>query len=183
MDHLMSVLNYSPKVNSIRAPSEFHLDWEKIFDKLYKQPAAGTVTCNHIFRAESDNLAQLTTERVNNVDVKIQNLNKVKDNSKVEEKAARTRVLCHGTPQVITPIPGLKPIKQVKLYTKWRPVVPEEFRDLIRPKPNDRVLESVEKQKSEKQKAKKTPEKKVAKKKVPQKKMSKKKPPKKKTKK
>ena len=93
----------------------------------------------------------------------------------------------HGTPQVLTP-PGLKPIKQVELYTKWRPVVPEEFRDHICPKPPDHVLELVKKQKAEKQKAKKTPQKKVAKKKVPQKKVqqkkvSKKKPPKKKSKK
>ena len=187
MDQLMSVLNYSPKVNAIRAPSEFHLDWDSYFDKLYKRPAAGTVTCNHIFRADSGNLAQLATESVKNVDVQIQKLNKVKHNSTAGEKAARTRVLRHGTPQVITP-PGVKPIKQVELYTKWRPVVPEEFRDHICPKPPDHVLELVKKQKAEKQKAKKTPQKKVAKKKVakkkvPQKKVSKKKPPKKKSKK
>ena len=139
-------------------------------------------TCNHIFRADSGNLAQLATESVKNVDVQIQKLNKVKHNSTAGEKAARTRVLRHGTPQVITP-PGVKPITQFELYTKWRPVVPEEFRDHTCPKPSDHVLELVKKQKAEKQKAKKTPKKKVAKKKVPQKKVSKKKPPKKKSKK
>jgi len=91
-------------------------------------------------------------------------------------------LLRHGKSQVITQ-PELKPIKQVELYTKWRPVVPEEFRDHICPKPPDHVLELVKKQKAEKQKAKKTPQKKVAKKKVAKKKVSKKKPPKKKSKK
>ena len=44
MDKLMNVLNYSPKVNPIRAPSELHLDWDNYFEKLYKRPASGTVT-------------------------------------------------------------------------------------------------------------------------------------------
>ena len=44
MGQLMDVLNYSPKVNAVRAPSEMHFDWGTYFDKLYKRPANGTVT-------------------------------------------------------------------------------------------------------------------------------------------
>ena len=34
MAQLMAVLNYSPMVNSVRAPSEINFDWGTYFDKL-----------------------------------------------------------------------------------------------------------------------------------------------------
>ena len=61
MDQLMNILNYLPKLNSIRAPSELNLDWYKYFDNTYKRPDGGTVTKNHILRSDSGNTAELTT--------------------------------------------------------------------------------------------------------------------------
>ena len=71
MSQMVSVLNVSPKVNVIRATSDFHHDWDKYFDRLYKRPAAGTINKNHIFRADENDLAQLTTERIKGVDVQV----------------------------------------------------------------------------------------------------------------
>lgn len=65
---------------------------------------------------------------------------------------------------VIAPIeaPGLREIKQVELYTKFRKFVPEEFRDEICPKPSDHVLEKIKKDRSEKTKARNHKKKRLA---------------------
>jgi len=51
--------------------------------------------------------------------------------------------------------PGLKKIKMVKLYMKWRQFVPEPFQDEICPKPPDGILARIKKDHSDKAKAKK----------------------------
>ena len=182
MSQLVTILGWSPLVHVIRAPSELHYDWDTYFDRLYKRPATGTINKNHIFRADDSQYALLTTERVKGVDVQKQNLNKLKPTSTGATKAGRTRILKYGKVEVIK-APGLKPIKQVELYQKWRPLVPEEFADEICPKPPDSILETVKNERAEK-KAKKAPKKnaqalkkkaQAPKKKVPKKKSQKKK--------
>jgi hypothetical protein len=48
------------------------------------------------------------------------------------------------------PTPGMKPIKQVELYMKWRKFVPAKFADEICPKPHDDILKKVQEARSEK---------------------------------
>ena len=139
MSQMVSVLNVSYKVHVIRATSKLHYDWDKYFERLYKRPAAGTINKNHIFRADESQRAQLTIERIKGVDAKMQNLNKLKDTSSGTHKGGRTRILKYVKVELIKP-PGLKPIKQVEFYTKLRPLVPDEYKDDIRPKPHDSVL-------------------------------------------
>ena len=43
-------------------------------------------------------------------------------------------------------------MKQVELYNKWRPLVPDEYKDAICPKPSDAILEVVKKERAEKKK-------------------------------
>ena len=179
MSQMVSVLNYSPKVHVIRAHSELHYDWDAYLDRLYKRPAAGTVNKNHIFRADVNQPGQLRTESIKGVDMKVQNLSKIKITSTGATKAGRTRILKYGKVGVIEP-PGLKPIKQVELYKNWRPLVPDEYKDAICPKPSDTILEVVKKERAEKKKKKiaqknTAPKKKALKKKAPKKKISKKK--------
>ncbi len=40
-------------------------------------------------------------------------------------------------------VPGMKDIKQVELWSKFRKFVPQEFQDEICPKPFDEVLDNV----------------------------------------
>ena len=54
--------------------------------------------------------------------------------------------------------PGMKPIKEVELYKKWRKHVPEEYQDEICPKPSDEVLAKFGHEKKDKQQAKKDKE-------------------------
>ena len=56
--------------------------------------------------------------------------------------------------------PGLSEIKQVELYSKWRPLLPEQYQDEMCPKPSDNVLENVKKDRAKKRKEKSSAEKK-----------------------
>jgi hypothetical protein len=51
--------------------------------------------------------------------------------------------------QPLTP-PGLKEIKQVELWTKWRKFIPHQFQDEICPKPDVGVLQRIKSEKNEK---------------------------------
>jgi hypothetical protein len=50
--------------------------------------------------------------------------------------------------------PGLRPIKQVELYKKFRPFVPCEFWEDTCPRPSDEVLTQVKDESSKKRKTK-----------------------------
>ena len=50
---------------------------------------------------------------------------------------------------VIEP-PGTREIKQVELFIKWRPLIPEKYRDLTCPKPPPEIIEMTRQSKIEK---------------------------------
>ena len=54
----------------------------------------------------------------------------------------------------ILPRPGLRGIKQMELFTNYRKLVPEEFRDELCPKPSDEVMMKHKKDRKDKQKQK-----------------------------
>ena len=45
--------------------------------------------------------------------------------------------------------PGMKDMKKADLYTKWRPLLPKEYRDITCPHPGDDVLKKVRDQRNE----------------------------------
>ena len=47
---------------------------------------------------------------------------------------------------------ALKPIKQVELWKKWGPLIPEEYRADTCPKPSDEVINSIKERNREKSK-------------------------------
>ena len=51
--------------------------------------------------------------------------------------------------------PGMKPIKQVEMYKKWRKFVPKKYREEVCPRLTDKVLGIVSKMKKDKRDAKK----------------------------
>ena len=50
---------------------------------------------------------------------------------------------------------GLKPIKQVELWKKWAPLIPEKYRADTCPKPSDEVINSIKERNREKSKNRK----------------------------
>jgi hypothetical protein len=45
--------------------------------------------------------------------------------------------------KIALPAPGLKPIKQVELWKKWGPFIPEDEREELCPKPPDDIIKEV----------------------------------------
>ena len=52
--------------------------------------------------------------------------------------------------------PGMREIKQVELFTKWRPLITEKYRDLNCPKPSPEIMERIMQSKIAKQNSKNT---------------------------
>ena len=79
---------------------------------------------------------------------------KLKKNVTGGQKAARTRIIKNNKMKN-EKMPGLRNIKHVDLYHKWGPLIPEEFRDDICPKPSDKIIKSVKDERKEKQEIRK----------------------------
>jgi hypothetical protein len=50
--------------------------------------------------------------------------------------------------------PGLREIKQVELWVKWRKFIPPQFRDEICPRPDEKIITRIKKEKNDKLKVK-----------------------------
>jgi hypothetical protein len=72
------------------------------------------------------------------------------------EGGADRRAVLMATELESLPAPGLREIKQVELYTKYRPLVPEMYRDELCPTPSDEILKRIAKQKDDKRKSKRS---------------------------
>ena len=66
----------------------------------------------------------------------------------------RKSIMCCTQPEELVP-PGIKPIKQVELYQKWRKFVLDDYKDILCPFPGQDVVDAVTKQKKESKKSKK----------------------------
>ena len=90
----------------------------------------------------TDKALQLKTT-VNCAEVKEYELCKIANKATDQQKEAWITDLPSSFPDA-EPVPGLAPIKQCKLYLKWRPLVPDQFKDEICPKPPKEVMDSWE---------------------------------------
>ena len=130
MGQTFETLNACENVTAVDASGLFY-NWDEFYDTYYRKPEAGTVNVNHIFSFEKNRNEKqciMTTKEAANSDVQNQqNLFFQKRNMTLVH---RKLSLLHGKPRLIKG-PGLNPIKQVDLFTKWRAIVPFEFKDEI----------------------------------------------------
>ena len=61
----------------------------------------------------------------------------------------RLQKLEQASPPIIPPA-GIADIKQVELYTKYRPLLPPEYQDIMCPKPSNEVMAKVKDEKNSK---------------------------------
>ena len=122
-----------------------------MLDRFYKKFPGGAIQRNHIFWVDSSNPTVVYT--------------KVSDGYEPEmiDLRCRTQVADGNREQELNSYilkqvsaPGLKEIKQVELYSKFRKFVPVEFRDEICPRPSEQVLQNIKKARSEKAKERTT---------------------------
>ncbi len=110
---------------------------------------------DHIFWADASKPSVLYTKETDEAPV----ITLPFHNDKFVQQQNRLRELKEFALKSI-PAPGIKPIKQVELYTKWRKFVPDSFQDEICPKPSTDVINQVtsdRKQKNRERTSKKRP--------------------------
>jgi hypothetical protein len=121
-------------------------NWDEYLDKFYMRFQTGTVQCNHVFSVARE------TGRT------VMRLCEADGTEITERKFKRGK----GTLEVRRPdmkettrkkiaFPGVKEIKQVELYTKWRNYVPEEYKEEMCPEVAPGVIKKQRLEKSERQ--------------------------------
>ena len=144
----LEVLDAVENVMPIDA-SNIHIDYGSLLEKWYKQPVAGTIQKNHIFSFEKQTIKNciMTTKRSYNAAVT--STQSIKRRDKYPNDTLRKLDILYSQMKFLAK-PGLKPIKQVHLYTKWRSVVPHPYKDITCPLPSNEIIQMVLKRKPKK---------------------------------
>jgi hypothetical protein len=123
-------------------------NWDKMFNILYKG-SLQAVNKYQIFRCDEDLDDGDLECKTSDLETASTSVDKLK--KKGMAVLERVEKLLHLKPEPLyTEKPGLKPIKECELYFKYRPHVPEEFREECCPTPSDEVLETEANRKKEK---------------------------------
>ncbi len=165
-DQLHKTLDTNQYVDVFKMqPCHFH-DHCKWQDSMYKAPAQGEFKRTHVFTICSPrhniqgNNRQVSTTTLlkqdhNAATIRYDNLMPSGRSQKAKQRNPEERALLiskmEENLEQLTPT-ALKPIKQVELWKKWGPLIPEEFRADTCPKPSDEIIESIKKRNREKSK-------------------------------
>jgi len=139
---MVETLNYSPNITFKEARATDFFDYGGLFDIFYDKFPPSKIQQNHIFWVEDVDPTKMYLKRSDEADFE-------KIDFKKSFVADRTRQL---QSYIMTAVeaPGLKEIKQVELWSKFRKFVPPEFQDEICPRPSDEVLKNIKKNRSQK---------------------------------
>jgi hypothetical protein len=142
----MVILNKSEDVVAVEAkPEDFH-DWATMFKDIYTN--FPLVLKYHLF--ESEDVEDVSMQIGDGHPKEWTNLKE----PKIENEELRAERLETLLPSVLTP-PGVKEIKMVELWTKFRPFLKPINMDITCPYPGDEVMARVKKTKRVKRASKK----------------------------
>lgn len=147
-EQALQVLDAVENIMPIDA-SNIHIDYASLLEKWYKQPVARTIQENHIFFFDKQTISNciMTTKRSHNAAVT--STQSIKRTDKYPNDTICKLDILYLRMQFLAK-PGLKPIKQVHLYTKWRSVVPHPYKDITCPLPSNEIIQMVLKRKPKK---------------------------------
>ena len=135
---LCDVIGQQEDVTVVPIETSDFKDYEAMLSQFYNPLVSGTVLCNHVFRAQSSHVGEIVTQSDRDGP---ENRQKLATDKNIPSDQ-RASLLSSFELEEMEP-PGLKEIKKVELYTKWRKFVPEQFQDIICPKPPDAVEQRV----------------------------------------
>lgn len=145
---LCEILQDNTDVTVVPTNFEFFYSWSNCLNVFYKKFNAGTIMKNHLFFVTRDEPTVMKTMVcAGNYEIQRQELIK---NSKGRSEVSRSEEMQNYVLTKLNP-PGLKPIKQVELFTKWRQFVIEEYKDVTCPRPSDEIMNKIRLERSEKQ--------------------------------
>jgi hypothetical protein len=125
-------------------------DYGALLNKFYGSFKAGTIQKNHIFKVEHTD-EKLNMQCAVHDGAPFVNQPMLKRGQVLVKD--RTAAIDTFVVSALNP-PGLRPIKKVELYIKFRPFVPRQFWDETCPKPSDEVLMQVKDKTAKKRKHK-----------------------------
>jgi hypothetical protein len=121
-------------------------NWDVYLDKFYMRFQTGTVQCNHIFSvAKGTGETIMSLCEADGEEIFTRKFKRGKATSEERRPAMKE------TERDNIPFPGVKEIKQVELFTKWREYVPQEFKDEMCP---EVALDIIKQQRKEKRERK-----------------------------
>ena len=143
MDQLHRNLNENDDVNAVEIKSNKFFNLDELLDKYYKRPESGSVNRTHIFTMYQEKPGILELKDSTDSPVRTQNLKK----GNVDITERKKQILDDLKKILPMKKPGIKPIKQIELGTKWRALVPEEYRDDVCPVPPNDIVEKYKREK------------------------------------
>ena len=159
-------LNENEHISVKPIGSDEFFDFHLLLNSFYRMLETGQTNRTHLFKICSALPTTLQKQDVADSVVREDNLLPTKRNRNAAHQTPEDReekLLSMLSSLVVLERPGMREVKQVELWSKWRPLIPEEFRDRICPKPSPKVLERVRQSKIAKRNSKK-PSKKASKK-------------------
>ena len=149
MEQLETTLNENQYVSCIKVGEEHFFDFGKLEDSIYKQtPLSGNTKKYQMFYSEETAIGVLFAKHSNS-DTGAHPMDLKRGND-----AQRTNVLSTFDVDNMARLdaPGIRAIKQVELYTKWRKHVPDNQKSPLYDNPGDDVLLSVKEDRKSKKK-------------------------------
>jgi hypothetical protein len=125
-DKLMKVLNSHDQVTAIKVDASDFYDWDSMLDGLYKRPA-GFTEDPHLFSFSADTPTCVSWSMYDGQPVTTKDLMKAPKRNRDKTVPNRDETLATTT-LVAPPAPGMKDIKRMELWSKWRPLIPVEDR-------------------------------------------------------
>lgn len=142
---MVQTLNMQQHVTFTEVRSDVFFDYGELLDHFYKAFPGGSIQSNHVFWSDVSNPTVLYTKETDEAPI----ITLPFLNNKHVQQQNRLNEL-KGFVLKSIPAPGIKPIKQVELYTKWRKFVPDSFQDEICPKPSTDIINQVTSDKRQK---------------------------------
>jgi hypothetical protein len=145
LEKLSLLLNEIENVHYHHVDAAVFYNYQMLLGRFYLGIPSGAIKKNHFFWAQQNK--PTTMHRLsffNDVDGEVQSFDhciSMADHSSELVSSLQNKVQ-------LSP-PGLKPIKQVELWKKWGPLIPEDERDALCSKPPDNIISAVAKERTD----------------------------------
>jgi hypothetical protein len=128
---IMNFLNTQPHAMAYDYPTDKFYAYSEMFGTFYRPISAGLIHKNHMFWVEQSTCNELLLCTKLHPDAPAETQSMALMTSGPVGKDYKLKVL---------DVPGVKDIKQVELYTDWRPFMYTQYNDSMCRRPNDEVL-------------------------------------------
>jgi hypothetical protein len=145
---MIDSMKTNSKINVTLTKESDFKNWDQFFDQHYKRFVSGTTHKTHIFSANRNNKTTLLL-RADDLPETIQSS---QDLLKKGQALTPERLALLKSPQLESIVaPGIPPIKQEELFTKYRGLLPVQFQEITCPDPGNDIKIKIKSERNTKQ--------------------------------